>query len=86
MFESSKSAADLGRKRMRPQHTDTGDHQPIKEPMRRHPYAQIPAIERNVQELLAAKVIEPAASPWAPNVLLVRTKDGTWRFAWTAGN
>jgi predicted aspartyl protease len=75
-----KSATDLGRNRMRPHRIDTGDHQPIKEPMRRHPYAHIPIIESNVQELLAAKVIEPAASPWASNVLLVRKKDGTWRF------
>ena len=48
--------------------------------MRRHPYAMLPEIERNVQELLAAKVIEPATSPWASNVLLVKKRDGTWRF------
>jgi hypothetical protein len=48
--------------------------------MRQHPYAHLDEIERNVQELLAAKVIEPATSPWASNVLLVKKKDGTWRF------
>jgi hypothetical protein len=76
----SKSATDLVRNRMRPHRIDTGDYQTIKEPMRRHPYAHIPIIESNVQELLAAKVIEPAASPWASNVLLVQKKDDTWRF------
>jgi hypothetical protein len=76
----SKSATDLGRNRMQPHRIDTGDHSPVKQPMRRHPYAHLDEIERNVQELLAAKVIEPATSPWASNVLLVKKKDGTWRF------
>jgi predicted aspartyl protease len=76
----SKSATDLGRNRMMPHCIDTGDHPPIKQPMRRHPYAHLSEIERNVQELLASKVIEPATSPWASNVLLVKKKDGTWRF------
>ena len=48
--------------------------------MRRHPYARLSEIERNVQELLAAKVIEPASSSWASNILLVKKRDGTWRF------
>jgi hypothetical protein len=48
--------------------------------MRRHPYAHKPLIERNVQELLPAKVNEPAAAPWASNILLVRKKENTWHF------
>jgi hypothetical protein len=40
----------------------------------------LPEIERNVQELLAAKVIEPAQSSWSSNVLLVFKRDGTMRF------
>jgi hypothetical protein len=47
--------------------------------MRRQPYAQVAEIEKNVQELLAAKLIEPTISPWSSNVLLVRRKDGAMR-------
>ncbi|HSN23183.1 MAG TPA: reverse transcriptase family protein, partial [Methylomicrobium sp.] len=76
----SKSATDLGRNSMHPHRIDTGDHAPIKQQLRRQPYAHLPEIERNVQELLDAGVIEPASSPWASNVLLVKKKDGSWRF------
>jgi hypothetical protein len=76
----SKSATDLGRNRMMPNCIHTGDHPPIKQTMRRQPYAHLSEIERNVQELLTSKVIEPATSPWASDVLLVKNKDGTWRF------
>ena len=76
----STSATDLGRNKMLPHRIDTGDHPPVRQLLRRHPYAQLSEIERNVQELVAAKVIEPATSPWASNVLLVKKKDGTWRF------
>jgi hypothetical protein len=70
----------LGRNNLQPHRIDTGDHPPIKQAMRRQPYAHIEEIERNIQELLAADIIEPAVSPWASNVLLVKKKDGTWRF------
>jgi RNase H-like domain found in reverse transcriptase/Reverse transcriptase (RNA-dependent DNA polymerase) len=76
----SKSATDLGRNRLLPHHTDTGKHHRVKQPLRRHPYAHVAEIERNVQELLDAKVTELASSPWASNVLLVKKKDGSWRF------
>jgi hypothetical protein len=33
----SKSATDLGRNRMQPHRTDTGDHPQVKQPMCRHP-------------------------------------------------
>jgi hypothetical protein len=49
----SNSAIDLGRNGWRPHRIDTGDHPPTKQPMRRHPYALLSEIERNVQELLA---------------------------------
>jgi len=56
----SGSASDLGRNRMMPHRINTGSHPPVKQQFRRQPYAYLPEIERNVQELLAAKVIEPA--------------------------
>lgn len=76
----SKSAGDLGRNRTLPHRINTGLVSPVKEPLRRHPYAHLAEIERNVQEMLAANVIEPAQSAWSSNVLLVRKKDGSMRF------
>jgi transposase InsO family protein len=76
----SKTATDLGRNRMVPHRIDTGSHPPVRQPLRRQPYAHLPEIEKNVNELLKAKVIEPAQSCYNSNVLLVRKKDGTMRF------
>ena len=56
----SRSATGLGRNRMMPHRINTGNYSPVKEPLRRQPYAYLHDIERNVQEMVAAKVIEPA--------------------------
>ena len=32
-----------------------------------------------VSDLVAQKVIEPAASPWSSNVVLAEKADGSWR-------
>ena len=37
-------------------------------------------MEEHCKDLLEAEVIEPSNSPWEAGVLLVRKKDGTWRF------
>ncbi len=37
-------------------------------------------IEREVKAMLAARIIEPSNSPWSFPVVLVRKKDGGWRF------
>ena len=37
-------------------------------------------IDRQVEEMTRNGIIEPASSPWASNVVLVRKKDGTLRF------
>ena len=76
----SKSATDLGRNRMIPHRIDTGSHPPVRQPLRRQPYAHLAEIERNVQELLQAGVIRPSTSAWSSNVLLVQKKDGSSRF------
>jgi len=48
---------------------DTEGHKPIRQGLRRHPIAHL---DKQVDELVKHDYVEPAASPWASNVLLVR--------------
>jgi len=50
------------------------------EQLRRHPTTQLPMIYEHVEHMLAHDVIEPAASPWSSNVVMVRKQDGSMRF------
>jgi len=58
---------------------DTGDSKPVRQPLRRHPPAHDDAIQKHVADMLEQGVIEPAKSPWASNVVLVKKKDGSLR-------
>ena len=57
----------------------TGSQRPIRQGLRRHPVAHLDAIDEQVEELIRNDIVEPAASPWASNVVLVRKKDGSHR-------
>ena len=76
----SKHEYDIGRTPLVEYRIDTGDHRPIRQPLRRHPFQQLEAIDRQVEEMRQHDIIEPAASPWASNVVLVKKKDGSLRF------
>jgi len=81
----SKSEYDIGRTPLVEYHIDTGSHRPICQPHRRHPFKHLEIIDRQVYEMERRGVIEPTASPWASNVVLVlvRKKDVSLRFAST---
>ena len=76
----SKSEYDIGRTNLVPHVIDTGSHRPIKQPLRRHPFAHLEVIDQTVADMLRHDIIEPAASPWASNVVLVRKSSGQLRF------
>ena len=60
---------------------DTGNHAPIREPLRRHPLPYLKAIDSEVEKMLEHKIISPSTSEWCSNVCLVKKADGTLHFA-----
>ena len=61
-------------------HTIPTTGPPIRQPMRRLPEALKETVQTEVQHMLESNIIRPSASPWSSPVVMVRKKDGTWRF------
>ena len=76
----SRSEFDLGCTGLAEHSIDTGSARPIRQTLRRQPFAHIETIDKQVSEMLKSGIIEPSASPWVSNVVIVKKKDGTARF------
>ena len=75
----SKSELDLGLTNVVKHRIDTSGAPPFRQQLRRFPPAHVQAISDHVNNMLQQGVIEPACSPYASNVVLVRKKDQTYR-------
>ena len=76
----SKSEYDIGRTSLVQHVIDTGLQRPFKQPLRRFALAHVEIIDKHVSEMLQNDIIEPAVSPWASNVVLVRKANGQLGF------
>lgn len=76
----SHSEYDLGCTGLAKHNIDTGANKPIKQALRRQPFAHQPIIDEQVKSMLENGIIEKSQSPWASNVVIVKKKDGTSRF------
>jgi len=75
----SKGEYDLGWTDLVTHRIDTGNHRPVRQQLRRYPPAHLEAIDEHLDCMLKQGVIEPAASPWASNVVLAKKADGSLR-------
>ena len=53
---------------------------PIRQPLRRMPVATKGVVQDEVRKMLDRGVIRPSNSPWSSPIVLVRKRDGSWRF------
>jgi len=64
----------MGRTTLVEHSIDTGQNRPIRQPLCRHPRTHLDDTDRQVDELQQAGFVEPAASLWASNLVLVRKR------------
>jgi len=76
----SCGSGDLGKTDLVRHKINTGDAAPIRQPPRRLPSLKKDEANKAVTEMLEQGLIETSTSPWASPIVLVREKDGNWRF------
>jgi hypothetical protein len=75
-----KYSTELGRSAMVKHRIDTGIHPPVHQPPYKSAFKERTVIQDQVGGTLKSGAVSPSNSPWASAVMLVRKKDGTWRF------
>ena len=73
-------ATELGSTNLVTHSIDTGDSPPIRQLVRRVPFALHMKIEQLIQEMMDQGVIQHSSSPWASPVVLVKKKDSSHHF------
>ena len=73
-------SSELGSTELVTHSIETGDHPPIRQPVRRTPFALRRKVDEMVQEMIDQGVVQPSRSPWASPIVLVKKKDGGTRF------
>ena len=71
---------DLGRTDVVKHQINTGDSRPIKQQPRRIPAHLTEEVSKNIDDMLAKGVIKPSSSPWSSPIVMVKKKDGSYRF------
>ena len=71
---------DFGRTSKITHQIATGEATPVKQRTRRIAPAQRQEVRKLLQSMLDQKVIQPSSSPWASPIVLVRKKNGSYRF------
>ena len=71
---------DLGRTAILKHKINTGDAAPIKCRPYRHSIAEQQELDKMIAAFLEARLIRESSSPWSAPVVLVRKKDGGYRF------
>ena len=59
---------------------DTGHAQPVRQRLRRMPFAVRREVSKQLRAMQSSGVIQPSDSPWSSPVVMVRKKDGSHRF------
>ena len=72
-------ASELGTTTLVKHVINTEDQAPVRQPVRRMPFALRSNVDQMVDEMLDQRVIKPSSSPWSSPVVLVK-KDGGLRF------
>ena len=70
----------LGHTSVLSHHINTGNSTPIRQYPRRLPFHYTGEVEKQVKDMLQQGVVQPSTSPWASPVVLVKKKDGSYRF------
>ena len=73
-------STELGTTELVTHSIDTGDSHPIRQPLRRIPFALQRTMEEMVQKMLAQGVIQNSNSSWTSPVVLIKKKDGSHHF------